>query len=192
MKDFTTIAEPLHALTRKNAWFQWTKECQKAFDNLKQLLTTTPILSYPLDEGEMMLDTDASDVGIGAVLSQVQQGRECVLAYGSRKLSKTEQNYCTTQWELLAIVEFVSHFRQYLLGRHFTLCTDHSSLRWLTKMREPEGQLARWLERLGEYDFEIIHCPGWFYINADSLSRQACRQSCPCMLPGLTPQPKNL
>lgn len=78
VKDFATIAEPLPALTRKYARFQWTEECQKAFDKLKQLLTTTPVLSYPLDEREMMLDTDASDVGIGAVLSQVQQGRECV------------------------------------------------------------------------------------------------------------------
>ncbi|XP_062374552.1 uncharacterized protein LOC134062534 isoform X1 [Sardina pilchardus] len=192
VQNFATIAEPLHNLTKKYARFQWTSECQEAFNKLKQLLTTTPVLGYPLDEGNMILDTDASDTGVGAVLSQLQQGRERVLAYGSRKLSKTEQNYCTTRRELLAVVEFTSHFRQYLLGRHFTVRTDHSSLRWLTKMKEPEGQLARWLERLGEYDFEIIHRPGRLHNNADSLSRQPCRQSCPCKLPGLASQPINV
>lgn len=81
-------------------------------------------------------------------------------AYGRRRLSATEQNYYTTRRELLAAVEFTSHFRQYLLGRSFTLRTDHSSLRWLTRLREPEGQLARWLEKLAEYDFQVIHRPG--------------------------------
>lgn len=129
----------------------------------------------------MILDTDASDVGIGAILSQVKQGMERVLAYGSRKLS--EQNYCTTRRELLAVVEFMSHFWQYLLGQPFIVRTDHSSLRWLTKMKEPEGQLARWLERLCEYNFEIIHRSGQLHTNADSLSRSPCCQSCPCKLP---------
>ncbi|KAF7648018.1 hypothetical protein LDENG_00163380 [Lucifuga dentata] len=75
---------------------EWTEECQVVFNKLKHLLTTAPVLGYPLDQGNMILDTDASDVGIDTVLSQVQQGRERVLAYGSCKLSKTEQNYCTT------------------------------------------------------------------------------------------------
>ncbi|XP_063050302.1 uncharacterized protein LOC134445147 [Engraulis encrasicolus] len=192
VQDFATVAGPLHALTKKYARFHWTAECQQAFDQLKRLLTTAPVLGYPLDQGNMVLDTDASDVGIGAVLSQVQLGRERVLAYGSRRLSKTEQNYCTTRRELLAVVEFTSHFRQYLLGRSFTVRTDHSSLRWLTKMREPEGQLARWLERLGEYDFNIVHRPGRLHSNADSLSRPPCRQSCPCQLPGPSLYPRNV
>ncbi|XP_036001790.1 uncharacterized protein LOC118565513 [Fundulus heteroclitus] len=192
VKDFASIAEPLHNLTKKHARFQWSEECQEAFDKLKHLLTTAPVLGFPLDQGNMILDTDASDVGIGAVLSQVQQGRERVLAYGSRKLSKTEQHYCTTWRELLAVVEFTSHFRQYLLGRPFIVRTDHSSLRWLTKMKEPEGQLARWFERLGEYNFEIIHRPGHLHTNADSLSRRPCRQSCPCNLSNPSPQPVNV
>lgn len=182
VKDFAAVAEPLHALNKKYARFQWSAECQAAFDELKHRLTTAPVLGYPLDHGGMILDTDASDVGIGAVLSQIQQGRERVLAYGSRKLSKTEQNYCTTRRELLAVVEFTRHFRQYLLGRPFVVRTDHSSLRWLTRLKEPEGQLARWLERLAEYDFEIVHRPGRLHTNADSLSRRPCRQYCPCKL----------
>ena len=192
VKDFASIAEPLHALTKKHAQFRWSEECQAAFNELRGLLTSAPILGYPLDQGNMILDTDASDVGIGAVLSQVQQGVERVLAYGSRKLSTTEQNYCTTRRELLAVVDFTSHFRQYLLGRRFTVRTDHSSLRWLTRMKEPEGQLARWLERLGEYNFEIIHRPGQLHGNADSLSRRPCRQSCPCRLPSPSPPQLNI
>ncbi|KAF7649234.1 hypothetical protein LDENG_00144740 [Lucifuga dentata] len=110
VRDFASIAEPLHALTKKHAQFQWTEECRVAFNKFKHLLTTAPVLGYPLDQGNMILDTDMSDVGIGAVLSQVQQGQEHVLAYGSRTLSKTEQNYCTTRRELLAMVDFTSHF----------------------------------------------------------------------------------
>ncbi|XP_030595617.1 uncharacterized protein LOC115787179 [Archocentrus centrarchus] len=183
VEDFATIAKPLHELTKMYAHFKWTAECQEAFEELKRRLTVAPILGYPLDQGEFLLDTDASDCGIGAVLSQVQGGEERVLAYGSRRLSATEQNYCTTRRELLAVVEFTSHFRQYLLGRPFTVRTDHSSLRWLTRLREPEGQLARWLEKLAEYDFKVLHRPGKSHQNADALSRRPCRTSCTCMAP---------
>uniref|UniRef100_A0A8C7WS97 Reverse transcriptase RNase H-like domain-containing protein n=1 Tax=Oryzias sinensis TaxID=183150 RepID=A0A8C7WS97_9TELE len=189
VKDFAAIAEPLHNLTKKNARFHWQAEHQASYETLKPRLTTAPVLGYPLDNGEMILDTDASNTGHGAILSQVQDGAERVLAYGSRKLAKTEQNYCTTRRELLAIVEFTSHSRQYLLGRPFKVRTDHSSLRWLTRMKVPESQLARWLEKLAEYDFEIIHRPGGLHTNADSLSRRPCRQFCPCNLQDCSPQP---
>ncbi|KAL7872808.1 hypothetical protein AOLI_G00118790 [Acnodon oligacanthus] len=80
--DFAAIAKPLHELTKKNARFRWTPECQDAFETLKSSLTTTPVLGYPRDNGELILDTDASNFGIGAVLSQMQDGAERVLAYG--------------------------------------------------------------------------------------------------------------
>ena len=115
-------------------------------------------LAYPDYSKRFILDTDASNYGIGAVLSQISNdGSECVIAYASRSLSRQEQRYCVTRRELLAIVEFVQHFRQYLLGRQFTLRTDHGSLVWVRNFKEPEGQLARWLERLEEYDFSVIH-----------------------------------
>eukprot|EP00731_Ephydatia_muelleri_P024875 Em0016g1146a len=124
-----------------------------------------------------ILDTDASDCGIGAVLSQVNSdASECVIAYASRSLSRQEQRYCVTRRELLAVVEFVKHFREYLLGRRFTLRTDHGSLVWLKNFKEPEGQLARWLERLEEYDFTVVHRQGSLHNNADALSRIPCRQ----------------
>ena len=80
-----------------------------------------------------------------------------MIAYASRSLSRQERRYCVTHRELLAIVEFVQHFRQYLLGRQFTLRTDHGSLVWIRNFKEPEGQVTRWLERLAEYDFAVVH-----------------------------------
>ena len=124
-----------------------------------------------------VIDTDASDTGIGAVLSQVDaEGVEHVVAYASRILTKAERNYCVTRKELLAVVTFLQHFRQYLLGRLFTIHTDHGSLTWLQSFKNPEGQLARWLEKLQEYNFSIVHRPGKKHLNADALSRLPCQQ----------------
>ena len=124
-----------------------------------------------------MLDTDASDVGIGAVLSQKQpDGTERVIAYASRVLSKPERCYCVTRKEFLAAVSFIKHFRPYLLGNPFILRTDHSSLTWLYNFKNPEGQLARWLEALQEYNFTIEHRKGRLHGNADAMSRKPCTQ----------------
>ena len=176
IRDFALIAEPLHALMRKDAIFAWSEQCQTAFEELKERLCSSPILAYPCREGLFVLDTDASDYGIGAVLSQVQDGEEKVIAYASRALSKPERNYCVTRRELLAIVHFTGYFRHYLYGTHFKVRTDHGSLRWLYNFKEPEGQVARWIERLNTFDFEIEHRPGRKHENADALSRHPCVQ----------------
>ena len=111
------------------------------------------------------------------LLSQVNDDKsECVVAYASRSLTRQEQRYCVTRRELLAIVEFTQHFRQYLLGREFTLRTDHGSLVWIQNFKEPEGQVARWLERLAEYNFKVVHRRGTKHNNADALSRLPCKQ----------------
>ena len=96
--------------------------------------------------------------------------------HGSHLLTKPERNYCVSRKELLAVVTFVTHFRTYLLGHTFTLRTDHGPLTWLYSMKEPEGQVARWLEKLQEYNFEIVHRKGLRHINADALSRLPCHQ----------------
>ena len=177
VKDFALISKPLQRLTEKNAPFEWTIGCKNAFDELRKCLVSSPVLAYPDYERRFILDTDASDVGIGAVLSQVSVcGSERVIAYASRSLTRPEQRYCVTRKELLAVVEFVHHFRQYLLGREFTLRTDHGSLVWIRNFKEPEGQLARWLERLQEYNFTVVHRQGLRHCNADTLSRVPCRQ----------------
>ena len=111
------------------------------------------------------------------MLSQLDdEGREQVIGYASRLLTKPERQYCVTRRELLAVVTFIQHYRPYLVCRRFTLRTDHGSLTWLRNFKEPEGQLARWLERLQELDFEVVHRRGTAHRNADSLSRLPCQQ----------------
>ena len=90
----------------------------------------------------MILDTDASEDTIGCVLSQVQDGVERVISYGSQTLSCSERNLCTTDRELLAPKYFMEHYRQYLLRRHFLLRTDHASLVWLFSLKEPRDKIA--------------------------------------------------
>ena len=176
IQDFATMAKPLHRLTEKTCEFQWSDQCAEAFRKLKQRLSQAPILAFPDFTKTFVLDTDASNDGIGAVLSQENDGRETVVAYASRVLSKAERSYCVTRRELLAVVTFLQHFRPYLLGRHFVVRTDHGSLTWLRNFKNPENQLARWLERMQEYDFDIVHRPGRKHGNADALSRVPCKQ----------------
>jgi hypothetical protein len=113
---------------------------------------------------------------MGAVLSQVnEQGKEHPVAYFARTFSKTEKKYCVTRRELLACVKAMKHFHPYLMGAPFTVRTDHSSLVWLCHFKELDGQLARWLETLAQYDFEIVYRKGNKHGNADGLSRRSCK-----------------
>jgi len=101
----------LHALTGKNRKFDWTSGCEDGFRKLKEALVSSPILAMPNDGDPLVLDTDACDVSIGAVLSQVQNGEERVIAYASRFLSKQERNYCVTRKELQTVVFYSKSFR---------------------------------------------------------------------------------
>lgn len=176
VQGFASIAKPLRRLTEKTAKFEWFSECESAFQEVRPRLTTTPVLAFPDYTRQFILDADASDTGIRAVLSQVlDDGMEQVIAYGSRVLSKQEHRYCVTRRELLAVVFFLQHLRPYLLGRPFLLRTDHGSLTWLTNFKEPEGQLAHWLECLQEFHF-ISHRPRQKHQNADCLSHPPCTQ----------------
>ena len=180
VKGFSVIAKPLHKLTEKSQKFVWDSDCQEAFDKLKRALTSSPILSYPRKEGQYVLDTDASNTGMGSVLSQIQDGDEKVLSYYSKLFNTAERRYCVTRRELLAIVQSIKHFHHYLYGQVFKIRTDHGSLRWLLKFKNPEGQIARWLETLASYQFEIEHRPGRLHGNADALSRRPCAEvECP-------------
>ncbi|GBO32286.1 Retrovirus-related Pol polyprotein from transposon 297 [Araneus ventricosus] len=178
VRNFSAIARPLHKLTEARSNFNWTEECEKSFNSLKQALISSPVLTYPRTDKGFILDADASNEGIGTVLSQKIGNEECVIAYFSKSLDKPERNYCVTRKELLAIVKSIEHFHHYLYGQKFLLRTDHASLRWLLNFREPEGQIARWIQRLQEYDFEIQHRKGTSHGNADALSRRPCKESC--------------
>lgn len=120
------------------------------------------------------MDTDASGYGVGSVLSQVNDGKETVIAYFSKTLSKAQRQYCVTRRELLAIILGVKNFHHYLYGTQFIVRTDHGALTWLLKFKNPEGQMARWLQMLNTYNFEIHHRPGRQHGNADGLSRRPC------------------
>jgi hypothetical protein len=177
ISGFANIAASLHELMKKNTAFVWSEPQQKAFDQLKVSLTTAPILGIPRDEGTFFLDTDASDQGLGAVLSQTQDNAERVIAYASRALSSAERNYCTTRKELLAVIYGLKQYRQYLLGRQFVIRTDHSALQWLQRTPEPIAQQARWLAYIEQFQYSIQHRPGVRHGHADALSRrpQSCR-----------------
>ena len=129
-----------------------------------------------------------SEKGLGAVLSQVQDGMERVVAYASRSLRKPEKNYCVTWKELAALMFGIKKFKAYLDGRPVRVRTDHSSLQCLTNFKEPEGQVARWLEQLAPYDLHIEHRPGRKHGNADGLSRRPCKQ---CGIDDLEPEVSN-
>ena len=169
---FADVAAPLHALHRKQAPFVWTWEQEDAFNRLKERLLSAPVLGMPTDEGTFYLDCDASDVGLGTVLSQRQNDTEVVIAYSSRALSRAERNYDVTRRELLAIVYGLKTYKQYLLGRHFVIRTDHAALQWLRKTPEPMAQLARWLVFIEQFDFDVLHRQGARHGNADGLSRK--------------------
>ena len=170
IEHFSHIAAPLNALTQKNTTFCWTEACQQAFTTLKERLTHTPVLQYPQFHSaasQFVVYTDASDVGLGAILEQDNR----VIAYASRVLNKSERNYSVIQKECLAVVYATKQFRHYLLGRQFQLCTDHAPLQWLSAQRM-EGLLCRWALTLQEYSFTIVYRKGVLNGNTDSLDAE--------------------
>ena len=170
--NYAQISKPLARLMEKDAPFEWTDECSRSFKSLKLNLSTTPILAYPKFDKPFILDTDASGYAIGAVLSQIDDSKvERPIAFFSRLLSKPEQNYSVTRKELLAMIDAMEQYRVYLLGKKFLVRTDHSALKWLHSFKEPTGQVARWLERLAEFDYIVEHRAGRLHGNADALSR---------------------
>ena len=170
VKGFADIVQPLYKLTGNNP-FKWGQVEQHALEAVKAALSSPPVLALPNTNDPFILDVDASQVAVGAELIQVQDGEEKVIAFSSFSLTPEQKNYCTTRKELLAIVRFTRQFRYYLLGKIFTVRTDHSSLTWLLRFKEPQGQLARWMEELSQYHMVVKHRAGAKHGNADALSR---------------------
>lgn len=169
--DFAKIAKPLTLLLKKDTPFVWSNIHQKSFNKFKEILTTEPLLKYPDFSKQFILTTDASNYAIGSVLSQGPIGSDPPIAFASRTLNNAEQNYSTTEKELLAIIWSVKHFRPYLFGRKFTIVTDHKPLTWLFNCKDPGSRLLRWRLKLSEYDYSIQYKPGKINSNADALSR---------------------
>ena len=172
IQGFSVVANPLFALLRKDVEYHWTSVCQEAFDRLKQLLTEAPVLAFPSFDRGFILDTDASGIGLGAVLAQKQDdGSIRPVAFASRSLQLHEKNYGVTELEALGVVWAVKHFRHYLYGQSCDVYTDHEALKSLLNTPHPSGKLARWGMALQEVDLTIHYRPGRKNANADSLSR---------------------
>jgi len=183
VEGFADIAVPLHRLTVKASRFHWTRDTQAAFESLKQALVSAPILSlFDQDGGPLIISTDASNWAVGMCLSQIQGGVQHTLAFHSRMLNKAERQYCVTQRELLAIVVAIREWHHYVAGAHFKVLTDHRPLVWLRNLKAPQGRLARWIETLEAYDFEIVYTRPTQIPHVDALSRypvRPCSPTCP-------------
>jgi transposase InsO family protein len=180
IKDYAKLAAPWTSVTGKTTKeeekipLDVTEAMKESFAVLKKALISAPILAYPQFDGEpFILDTDWSQDHrtIGAVLSQVQDGKERVICYGAKKLSLTQANYSPTKGELWAALYFMRLWRYYLQHRPFLLRTDHHSLQYLHTMEAPTGVVQRWLEALANYPFKVQYRPGPQHGNADALSR---------------------
>ena len=173
--SFGEICKPLYQLCEKNRQFLWSLDCQHAFETLKDKLTTAPILAYPVMGKDFILDTDASQFTVGAVLSQEHDGKERVIAYMSKTMNKSELQYCTTRKELLAVITALKHFHIYLIGQKVRLRTDNSAVSWIRTLKNPTGQVFRWLQYIETYDLSVTHRPGRSHGNSDALSRIPCK-----------------
>jgi hypothetical protein len=177
IKNFSILASPLtDCLKGKKVKLEWGQPQEDAFAKLKAALTSAPVLAYPdpASDYEVLLTTDASNIGIGAVLSMKKDGKWHPIAFESRKLNPAERNYPTHEKELLAIVHALVKWRCYLVGKHFTLHTDSKVLSHAVKLHDAqllEARMARWLMKLSQYDFEVHHIPGKANRVADPLSR---------------------
>lgn len=174
VKNFAMVAAPLHELTKggkKSKAISWNNEAENAFMALKSALTSTPVLSVPDFTRPFVVQCDASNKGIGAVLFQCEDDVERPVAYASRKLLDRETKYSASEKELLSVVHAVEQFRPYIEGSHFKVITDHSALQWLDNNKDPHGRLARWAMRLQQFDYEIVFRKGKDNVVADALSR---------------------
>src|SRR3978361_1844963 len=171
IEGFSKITAPLNRLLKKGQRWQWTAEQDKAFCELKQHLTEAPVLTCPDFEQPFILQTDASDLGLGVALTQNIEGNDQVIAYASRSLTSCEKAYSTTEKECLAIVWGIEKMRPYLEEYHFTVLTDHQSLKWLRTLKNQSGRLARWHMSLQQYSFDIKYRKGVLNIVADAPSR---------------------
>lgn len=171
IKNFAKITKPLTKCLKKGAKIEHNNEFIECFETCKKLLSNQPILQYPDFDKPFNLTCDASNVALGAVLSQGPIGQDLPIAYASRTLNDSERNYSTIEKECLCLVWATKYFRPYLYGRKFKIITDHKPLQWLFNLKDPSSKLLRWRMKLEEYDYQIIYKKGKLNTNADALSR---------------------
>jgi hypothetical protein len=176
IKDFSHIARPLHALTRKTTEWRWGEPQQAAFEALKHAITTAPVLVFPSDTGKFRIEADASNFATGAVLSQLQDdGKWHPVGFISKSFSDVERNYEIHDKEMLAIIRALEEWRHFLEGAHerMDIWTDHRNLQYFRTAQRLNRRQARWSLFLSRFDFELHHRPGRSMGKPDALSRRA-------------------
>lgn len=172
IEDYAKTAAPLTDLTKGNPiHLSWNETADTAFKALKRALSSTPVLAMPDYNRPFYIQTDASDIGIGAILMQKFDGEEKVIAYTSYKFKKAEKRYMTTEKELYAIVKGIEKFLPYIQGVKFFVITDHSALQYLKTAKHHSARLSRWSMKLQSLDFEVFHRKGKQNVVPDTLSR---------------------
>ncbi|RVW60224.1 Retrovirus-related Pol polyprotein from transposon 17.6 [Vitis vinifera] len=173
IQDFSKLSKPLCELLAKDAKFIWDERCQKSFDQLKQFLTTTPIVRAPNWQLPFEVMCDASDFAIEAVLGQREDGKLYVIYYASKTLNEAQRNYTTTEKELLVVVFALDKFRVYLVGSFIIVFIDHSTLKYLLTKQDAKARLIRWILLLQKFDLQIRDKKEVENVVADHLSRLA-------------------
>ena len=171
--NYSELAAPLTDLTKKGMpeTVKWSPEPNNAFEMLKTLLCKEPVLHLPNLDLPFVLRTDASEIGMGAVLLQYIEQMYHPIAYASKKLNQAQRAYAMLERECLAIVWAVDKFKAYLYGRAFTLQTDHQSLKFMASSRFENNRVMRWALKLQSYRYTVEDIPGRDNVGADLLSR---------------------
>ncbi|UYV74594.1 hypothetical protein LAZ67_12000217 [Cordylochernes scorpioides] len=187
LRNKATVVEPLHRLLDSNNPWKWNREHQRAFKEAKSLISSESVLAHFDDNLPILVSCDASEYGIGAILSQVDHEVERPVVFASRTLNKTERRYAVIDKEALAVIFGVSKFSQYLLGRKFKILTDHKPLVGIFNPKKPIPQvlsprMLRWCLNLAAYTYSIEYKPGKVNCNADALSRLPLNE-CPSVVP---------
>jgi hypothetical protein len=167
IEGFSKIVKPLTSLLEKGKEFKWDEACQKCFEELKERLTTAPVLIMPDIHKGFDVYCDASHLGLGCVM---QEGK--VIVYASRQLRKLGKNYPTHDLELATVVHALKIWRHYMIGNKCKIFTDHKSLKYIFTQKELNLRQRRWLEVIKDYDFEVQYHPRKAIVAADALSRK--------------------
>lgn len=170
-RNFSAVVAPLTDLLKNTAKFVWSLRCQSAFDNVKCLLCSSPVLATPCLDRPFKIQVDASLVGAGAVLLQEHDGVDRPVCYFSKKFNRYQLNYSTIEKEALALIWALQHFEVYVSAGSLVIYTDHNLLTFLNSLKCPNQRLMRWALFLQAYCLDVRHIEGRNNVMADALSR---------------------